>query len=296
MLETFGRTLSEAAGKRPRAKRPDRSAARLKVTATKHRGRVSAATVRANVKDSAPDLTLAGKIVPPADQVRGVLSDRAVQVKGPGGKGTQVMLSSMPLATATAPTAGKPVSYRLADLDWKTAGDRYTISRPVQAVSLPKTAGGVARLGNGVAFRLADPGSDAPGTVSGETVTYPNIATDTDLVTRALPTGVGYAWSLRSPRSKQELRVGISVPAGRQLRKDDQGGVSVTGDKDDPATTITPAIAIDADGQRVPVSTRVEDDAIVYDVDHAEGTVAYPVTLDPLLYSQTFTAGQVADG
>ncbi|MEV4422379.1 hypothetical protein AB0L40_20745 [Patulibacter sp. NPDC049589] len=297
VVGAFGESLAKDAEKaRPERdrKRPDRSPATLAPSARAHRGRVTAATVRRNVRGSAPDLTLSHRLIPAQKDIREVLGDSAVRVPGPGGKGSQVMISSMPVASpvSTNSKSGEGVAYRIANLDWKAAGERFEMTRPVDEVSLPKLAGGVVRFEGGMNLRLAPAESTAEGEVSGESVTYPNIDTDTDMIVRSLPTGLGVGWSLRSPKAAHDLRVPLDLPSGQRIATGPTGDLSVVDDDDRPVAQVTPATAIDADGQGVPLETRVDGNVIVYSVDHSEGTVAYPVTVDPLFYQQYFSSGQ----
>lgn len=271
----------EDAKKRP-PKKIERSRAELEASAKRHRGRKTAAEARELIRRGAPSLVLGDKIVPASDEVTGVLSDRVLQVKAAGERRTQVLQSNLPLAKLESGSRKDGTAkFRVADLDWEAAGDRFTMKRPVSNVSLPRTASGEVRLGDDVSMRLAPEGSDAVGTPSGESVTYPNIASDTDMTVRSLPTGFGVGWTLRSPNALRQLRVPVELPAGQRLSKTANGAVIIVSENGDPVTEITPAVATDADQQPVPLETEIDGDTIIYSVDHAEGETAYPVAVDP---------------
>ncbi|MCX6388606.1 MAG: amidase domain-containing protein [Solirubrobacterales bacterium] len=119
-------------------------------------------------------------------------------------------------------------------------------------------------------------------------VFYANTARDTDFVVAALPAGAETFSILRSEESPAEQGLKVGLPAGATLeRSPDGAGVSIVKDGRVMAQ-VSPASAVDANGNNVPVSESVVGDTVRISVDRS-GDVAYPILVDPTItLSQTY--------
>jgi len=148
-------------------------------------------------------------------------------------------------------------------------------------------AASFARAGVSVSPLGGAPGADGV-RLGSDKVFYANIARDTDFVVAALPAGVETFAVLRSSESPAEQGLKVGLPAGATLeRSPDGAGVSIVKDGRVMAQ-VSPASAVDANGNNVPVSESVVGDTVRISVDRS-GDVAYPILVDPTItLSQTY--------
>jgi hypothetical protein len=282
------------------------SRAELERTAAAHAGRLSASEARKLVAEHSPALTRPDVIVPKAEDIASIVGGNALREQGKPG----VRISNFPIAIASVSNATrdgiqrKPgagleadarqldssggdvvdlapeTTWKLVDLDLAVKGDRIAVDRPVVDVSLPATAGGVAQIGD-LGLRLAPAGSDSAGVIADQSVVYPNVSTDTDLVARATSIGLAVGWSIRTPDASREVRMPLDLPGGVRPVVTRTGEVQLLDRNDRLFGNVSIATARDADNASVPVQMAVEGSTIVYRVEHAAGKVAYPITLDP---------------
>ncbi|UUY04300.1 DUF6531 domain-containing protein [Svornostia abyssi] len=111
-------------------------------------------------------------------------------------------------------------------------------------------------------------------------VTYTNIGADTDLSISPTAAGVQTHHVLRSVDAPQSLAMRFDLPDGAQMAPQDGGGASIT--KDGEALgSISAPIAVDAQGQAVQSSLRLDGETVVVDVEHHGKDLAYPIVVDP---------------
>jgi streptogramin lyase len=110
---------------------------------------------------------------------------------------------------------------------------------------------------------------------------YPEVQPDTDLLVAPTAAGVELFDQLRSPASPEQLRFGLELPPGAELRPAGGGAVVVAGGE--VLAAVPPPSAVDAQGTHVAVELRVEGDAVVLEVAHREADLAYPILVDPAL-------------
>jgi hypothetical protein len=105
---------------------------------------------------------------------------------------------------------------------------------------------------------------------------------------------------LRSPAAPDAIPLRFQLAGGQRLRQVDPatglpaGSVQVV-DGDKPVAAIPPAIAVDAQGQSVPVSYGVDGERLVLNVD-TSGDLAWPVLVDPVIGVYDSNGTSEADG
>ena len=200
-----------------------------------------------------------------------------------------IVESTVPLRGRTAAGDLKPV-----DLALETAGGHFAPkSAPVRS-SLPKVLGDGFELpyDGGTLTVHAEGASGSTPRAEGDKLFYANAAHDTDLVAAALPAGAELSDVLRSAESPETLAFGFDgLPAGAELRlsADKRAAEVVQGDKR--LAAIPPPSAVDADGVAVPVSIAVSGRRLELSVAHRSRDVAYPIVVDPVIETFTWTGG-----
>ncbi len=128
------------------------------------------------------------------------------------------------------------------------------------------------------------------GARTAQSLVYPNVARDADAVLRAMPAGVQVAFAIRSAASPQSYRLKLDLRDGDVLRPTVPGAKDSTGGPEGAAVvlrdgqgalSISIPSAVDADGRTIAVATRVQDDTVVYTVEHRDADIHYPLLLDP---------------
>lgn len=293
--ESNGRTVSRSA---------------LERSAWAYAGPRTAAAARRSVARLSPSLASDQSMVPDEAKVKRILGPTAVQLEGKGGEAGGAVVSNWPVAVppsdgsseAANPVAGSadrqtgslagatpgtdPIAdlseWSLIDLTWR-AGDRERLGvvRAPMELSLPKSANGTARVGE-LGARLAPTASASSGGLAGETVTYPDVATDTDLVVRSLPVGLQAGWHVRSPNAPTKVRVPLDIPAGLAADVAPSGDVVMRDAAGRVRGSIRGFAADDAAGRRVPVEATLEGSTLVLDIDHQQGETMYPLVVAPV--------------
>lgn len=201
-----------------------------------------------------------------------------------GGK-PAVVRSQLPIDVTTVDGLS-PVDANLLD-----RGTRLAPRRPLAAYTLSKHAGPdlLAFDGSGLTVGPTD-AAGSPGTPTDEAVIHPNIARDTDLVVKPMPAGAQFGWVLRSIDSPRVIRLKVTMRSSDRLvmtspngggpeQGPDGGAVVIRGHS--AALSISPTIAVDADGQTVPVTVDTEGEDLVIDVDTSNARM--PVLVDPIV-------------
>jgi hypothetical protein len=210
----------------------------------------------------------------PGAQVQQWLSDRAARVRQPDGastivlSGTPARAGSKPIDLSLRPVAGgfAPVNDAVPT---KIAGD------PRDGVQLQLAEGTL-----GLRPAVAD--TVSPGVKTGAPVVFANAQADTDFAVRSVGGGVQTWAQLRSPASPETLELDVDLPPGTHLER--PGGSTspvLIATARNTVGVITPAVAWDAQGSAVDVSTELQGQRLVIHVAHRDADVAYPIQVDP---------------
>lgn len=286
--DNFQRSSAELARQLPRSRWdvPKASSASVRdESARAFRGQLSAKEVRDLVRKTAPALTDPGSHVPAAASVEGILNEGAVQLKGKDGQPGGAMITTQPIAV---PQIGRD-GLQLADTSWQTASDgRIEVKRPAISVTVGKHADEPLVIGD--VFKLAiAPKGDAAATstadVADQTVIYPNVATDTDVLIRSTTVGVQIGWQIRSDQAPETLDLPIELPEGARLKQLPGDGVAIVGFNNTQLGALSPVSAQDADGRSVPSRLEVVDNGLLrLHVEHRKEQFRYGIVADPLFF------------
>jgi len=224
--------------------------------------------------DGSPVLSAGERIV-------GYPSDMVAQVALPGG-GRGVVESTQPIDVGVSGGRRAPV-----DLALSRVGGAFRPVRALVGVRIPRRVSeGVALLGSGVSLTPVGAGGGslggAEGVIDGSAVFYGGTGADMD--TAVKPTGWGFEVDalLRSARSPSQLHLHVGLPRGARLvpARDGSGAFEVVG-RAGVLATVTPPLAQDAAGVRVPVSMRASGENLVLSVADRGGEYRYPIEVDP---------------
>jgi len=208
-------------------------------------------------------------------EVEKFVSDHVVVLAGEGGRSPALVESPRPVRTVDEEGDKRPV-----DLSLEPEGDVFVPDNAVADVAIPDD------LGEGVDIGpvTVTPEGVADGAISeagDDRVIYPNALMDTDVMVKSTTTGAEVLWQLRSPRATEELVLDLDVPAGAVASK---SGESVVVMRDgEQLTTVSPPIAVDAQGQDVPAEIEVVGNRVVVSVAHRDKDLAYPLLVDPVI-------------
>lgn len=240
-----------------------------------------------------PELMIApldGLDLPEGLHVQSFLGEDVVRVKNDEGK-QSLVIGSQPLA---APDEDAGNELAAVDLSLSAEGGKLVPDNPAVDVALPDSAGDALQLPDTGLDLSMTGAADVVGRVDDDRVFYGDVATDTDYITMARPGGAQVLWQLRSPEATEEPSLDLGLPDGVHARLSSGLTASLAaGSADAPASleivrddgtvldTIAAPMAIDADGQPVPASYRLDGDRMVVDVPHRSQQVRYPVMVDP---------------
>jgi RHS repeat-associated protein len=193
-------------------------------------------------------------------------------------------------------------------LDPVLARDEHGDKKPVD-MTLQHDASGFVPANSPVDVRLPDDVHDAI-TLGTENITlrpqltgpvssgvqvegkvfYANVATDTDFMAAAVPSGVETFEQLRSQASPEDLPLLFDLPAGAHLRLASGAGgalrpVAIEIVRDDTVlATISKPTAVDGDGVPVRVDMSTDGaDRVTMHVAHRDADVKYPILVDPVI-------------
>ena len=155
----------------------------------------------------------------------------------------------------------------------------YTVAKDLdEGIDLKAADVTVTPQGPGVA--AADPQR------VGDSVLWANVAADTDFVVSPTPTGVETFHQVRSQDAPERFALDLTVPEGGEIRRSAQvpAALEITDANGKIVTTVSPAIATDADGTNVPASYTIDNDdhRVTIDVPHRDRDVHYPILVDPV--------------
>jgi RHS repeat-associated protein len=182
---------------------------------------------------------------------------------------------------------------RAVDLSLEQGKDGFEPVNSAAEVKLP------AQLADGIEvgqLRVVPAGS-SDGKISsdgGDRVIYANAQTDTDVVVTPLVTGAEVFWQLRSPRASEELTLDVGLPEGAVAQATDAGAIAVVKDGKLMAK-VSPPVAVDGQGQDVPVKMDVRGDQIALSVSHRDADLAYPILVDPVIQDYWINTGSWMD-
>ncbi len=205
------------------------------------------------------------------------------------GKGKTRVESILPLRAKAPSGAHVPVNVSLDD-----HGAFFAPHAPLTALRLSKRLGDGSSLGDiGVTVVPDGLRTSEAKLVDGKPF-WANVATDTDYLVRALPTGIESLWQLRSQASPQDVRLRLHLPDGAVLRLvryppapkgSPMGSAGLAAAEivkgESVLATIAAPRTADADGLPVATSMRVDGDSLVISVDHRGKDIAYPLLVDP---------------
>jgi len=126
---------------------------------------------------------------------------------------------------------------------------------------------------------------NSTGRQMGDSVIWPNMATDADTMARPLPDGAEVFTQLRSASSPERLAFRFAMPVGASVRPSPMGqhGVEVVNATGRVLSSVGAISAQDADGTPVPVSYRLAGDVLRVHVAHRQGDFHYPILVDPVV-------------
>jgi hypothetical protein len=182
-------------------------------------------------------------------------------------------ISSVPLRVSDGVRGEQPVSLAL-----RKSGAAFAPANPLHGLSISE------RLGGGVALesssiRFIPQGADAHAHLVGDSsVFYPEVGLDEDASVSPTINGVELSTVLRSRLSPQQISYKVVLPAGAVMRSSGAGAVISDGMTE---VHVLAPTARDAQGRSVPVKMTVSGDRLVLYVPHREGSVAYPLLVDP---------------
>jgi hypothetical protein len=216
----------------------------------------------------------------PNDALRAFTGDFTALIdrRGADGKSQRLLAQSdLPMRSKVGEGAQRP-----ADMTLERRGNAYEPKNPLvptRVAADPEAGAEVSGL------RIRPDGGGEGAQVVEDKLFFANAGQDTDLIVTPQPQGLQFAWQLRSAESPEQRSLQLDLPAGAELRSDRDGGASVVR-ADKLLFAIRPPSAWDADGERIPVSYRVEGATLRVDVAHRGGDWAYPLLVDPEVIDQ----------
>jgi len=177
------------------------------------------------------------------------------------------------------------------DLNLNPTGDHLEPVNPLVAVEVPtELADGFAFPNIGVSIDVGTGDGDRTASSSGEdSVFFPNVRTDTDIVMSATPTGVETFTQLRTPGAPRDESFDLSIPEGARLEAFGEGA-RVLNAGGEVILSVSPPWAIDAEGSQVPTNLKIDGHSISISVSPPADAV-FPILLDPLFESYNWSTG-----
>jgi hypothetical protein len=190
-------------------------------------------------------------------------------------EGPTLMESSVPLRTGgTAPSDA-------LDLGLERDSDELQPANPLAEVSIPQELGERIELPEtGIEVELAGaPSEVSPSIIQQSVAAYPSVAQDTSFAVAPTPTGFETMTVLQSADAPTTQTFHLDLPSGANLEETFDGGAIVTRNGQT-LLEISPASAIDAAGEDVPVELAVSGDSISVKASPRSSS-AYPIMVDP---------------
>ena len=267
-------------------------------------GDESDAQARATVRDQFDGLLDAPALRwPPVrvdEDIRGYLSDtRAVVADDTGRRG--VMESTLPLRGETIDGDKAPIDLALMH----AKGSSFAPRSSAAATRIPDDARGELRFPDqsfGVALAGAQQ-KDA--VVQSNTLFYPNVIDDGDMVIEPRPDGAELSFVLRSSDAPTAIPLDFDLGRGQTLRTVGPDGdglapprsLEVVGPDGDPVAAAYAPAAVDAAGASIPVRYKRRGDRVAMNIDTSVDT-QWPVLVDPIIgvYDNNGTSANDPDG
>jgi YD repeat-containing protein len=173
---------------------------------------------------------------------------------------------------------------RKVDLSLEGTDAGFEPENALVEVRIPESADRPIEVGDqGVAIKLAGADEQSLTRPFGDENTFAaEVLPDTDMLVSPIATGVELFNLLRSEDSPETFRFEVEMPAGAELRANDDWGAKVV-EGDELLAMIPEPVAVDAQGTDVPVEMTLEGNSLVLQVNHREGDYAMPILLDPIL-------------
>jgi len=292
LLERWQEQEERAEAREERLASPEMRAAREE-SETEFVGMSDAAAEALVGDEFGPDLE--GQALPDLDDladgrpVKRFLGDHVVVLGSDGERPPVLVESPQPLRVVGEDGGEQPV-----DLSLEYDGGGLVPANAAAEVSLPD------ELADGVGVGPVDvvPAGAADGElmdVNGDGVVYANAQMDTDVLVKPVTSGVEVFWQLRSPRAPEELVLDLRVPEGAVVQEAAAGSVAMVRDGE-LLTTVSAPVAVDAQGQDVPVRMGVRGDQVVVSIAHRDKDLAYPLLVDPVIEDWWGTPENGGDG
>jgi YD repeat-containing protein len=211
-------------------------------------------------------------------QIEEVVSENGALIPD-GEGGSQLLELPIPIRSQVPGKEAKPV-----DLSLKESEGGFESKTPATDIRLPGTLGGQIEIGDELAISELPGNAEVAASRYGDTdLFFANSDTDTDTFIATLTKGVEIFEQLRSPKSPEQFRYGLTLPQGTTLRSDGNGGAEVVNAKEERVAFVPAPFAVDAQGTNVPVSMEVEGNSVLVSIPHRSMDIAYPLLLDPEL-------------
>ncbi|HKP91225.1 MAG TPA: hypothetical protein VJT75_14775 [Thermoleophilaceae bacterium] len=218
------------------------------------------------------------------EDLRGYLSEDTAVVSEPSGA-LGLVESTIPLRGETPGGDTAPIDLGLVDV-----GDSAFAPKSAAAeVRIPDESTEPLRFPEvSVGVELEGAASQAA-SVQSNSAFYANVIEDGDLVLEPQPEGAELSVLLRSPAAPTEIPLRFELPAGAALRMAagtgseplPSGAIEVV-DGSRRLASVSPAVAVDADGRDVPVHYELDGRRVIMNVDPT-GEVSWPVLVDPII-------------
>jgi YD repeat-containing protein len=214
-------------------------------------------------------------------QIEEIMGDHGALVPD-GEGGSQLVESPIPIRSQVPGEEAKPV-----DLSLKEAEGGFVSEVPATDIRLPASLGGEVEIGSELAISSLPGDGEVTATRFGDKDLFlGNTDTNTDTFIAPLARSVEVFEQLRSPKSPEQFRFGLSLPKGATLRLDGQGGAEVVDSSERRIAFVPAPYAVDAQGTDVPVSMGVDGESLVVGIAHRSLDTAYPILLDPELVTE----------
>ncbi len=153
------------------------------------------------------------------------------------------------------------------DLSLKESEGGFESKTPATEIRLPGSLGGQVEVGEELAISSLPGNGDVSATRFGDKdLFFANTDVDTDTFVAPLARSVEVFQQLRSPRSPEQFRYGLTLPKGTTLRPDGQGDAEVVDSEGKRVAFVPAPFATDAQGTDVPVSMAVEGDSVLLEI------------------------------
>ena len=166
-------------------------------------------------------------------------------------------------------------------LELRRQPDGFVPASPAVPISIGLAPQEGVTLPDGAGIRPAGVGRGAASAITGNSVFWANVRTDTDLLAQPTPTGAELAWTLRSEHSPTEQSLSLALAPGERVRRSKglPGAVEILrGSRQ--LDLIQPPSAYDAAAQRLKAYYTLSGNRLTTNV-VTTNTTEFPVLVDP---------------